>query len=355
MSPRPIVRRFALVAVLLAGGLAACGGSGGDEAAPTTASPTTAPPAEEASAPDAHSEADDAGAEEVLEAVTENLAATRELVDSMEGVSTAAEIQGIVREVRNGLFDTDGALRDIEVGDEALADAVDDFYASAGQVIGAYDAFTTADPSAMGQREAGDLNLALVAGMGASAALQEAASGLLADGAVPEGPPAVEVLAAPDELPASAGDPDAYVVKPEGTLPLVDEGPCGEASPASQIEPRSHAAAWLEDPLVSAIERVYVMADDDEALDYLEATEAYFGCDVPEGLDSVEIDEVDGGLAIELIEGGVGSVLLVVAEADHVLFVNVAAVPAMEVEDGLDASLDVATAIVDTLRENLAG
>lgn len=301
--------RLVVATTLAALALAGCSSGGGDDAAETTAA-TTVPAASEAAdqpAEDAteepaedEPEVDDAGAAEVAEVTTDLLDEVRELVDGVDGSASNASVQGTVREIRNAAFDADADLRELEVADPDLAEAVGDLLTTIANSIGAFDESTTVAPEAVTAELAASTATAEIELLAAAADVQEAALAVEAGEPVPEGPALSEVLPTDEE---AAGE--GFLLLPSGNPTVVEEGPCGEPSAFLAVPPRSFAAVSVQDPQVSGTARVLAFADEDEAGDYVDAVAAVMSCDEPEGFVSSEVDLEEGDRveSIDVTEG----------------------------------------------------
>ncbi len=357
--PRVLLAALAAVTVL-----AGCGAGGGSDAAEPAAETTAAPAAETTAAPDEASEpdeteddaaADPAGADDVADLMADYLETSRAALSEGDSTSSTADVQATFRELRNALFETDGDLRDVDVADPDLADAVNDFYATAADAIAAFDEITTADPSTLGQADAEAGNQAAIDGLGTAVTLREAALTLAADGAVPDGPSPSEVLAVPDDFEDVDGAP-AYTTKPEGELPLTQSGPCGKPSSAIQVPPRTFASTFLEDPQVSIIQRVLAFADEDEAAAYADAVEEAFSCDDPDGYASAKVEPLDDGDGVRIqtaSDDGFVSTLLVEQDGSRVVTVDVLG---DQISGGLPLQITQthAEAVLDAIRDRAA-
>ena len=324
-SARPLFA--ALVAAAL---LAGCGGGSSDAADPaadTTTSTAEATATDDGAEPEAAAseEADPAGADDVAELMADYLETSRAALAAIDSTSSAADGQASFRDLRDALFETDGDLRKIEVADPDLANVVDDFYGTARQSIGVFDEITTAAPESLGREQAEAGNEAALDALGAAITAREAALELEASGAVPDEPSPSDVLAVPDDFAQVGGQP-AYITKPEGELQLPANGPCGKPPAVVQVPPRTIAAAYLEDAQVSAIQRVLVFDDADEATTYVDAIGEAFSCDQPEGYRSAKVEELEKGDGIRIqnvSDDGYISTLLVVPDGQRVVTVDV--------------------------------
>lgn len=327
----PTVRsaRALFAALAAAALLAGCGGGGSDAADPaadTTAAAKDTQGTDDAGADaTAADEADPAGADEVADLMADYLETSRATLSTIDSTSTTAAVQASFRELRDALFETDGDLREIEIADPDLADTVDDFFTAARGSIGVFDEITTATPESLGQQQANAGNQAALDALGAAITAREAAIELAANGAVPDEPSASEVLAVPDDFAPVGGQP-AYAMKPEGELQPPASGPCGKPPAIVQVPPRTIAAAYLEDAQVSAIQRVLVFDDGDEATAYVDAIGEAFSCDQPEGYRSAKVEALEEGDGIRIQsvdDDSYVSTLLVVPDGNRVVTVDV--------------------------------
>ncbi len=308
--------------------IAGCGASDGTEAAESPAT-TTAPAAaaETTTAPDEEpetEEADPAGAEEVAELTGDYLEESRSQM-GFRSTETPEAVQEGLRILRNILYGADGELRKVEVADPDLAALVNDFYVTAGESIATLDEVTTAAPETLGQTEAGLANQALLDALGAAVTVREAALTVATDGTMPDEPSPSEVLAVPADFEQVGGQP-AYTMRADPGPPTERNGPCGNPSAYLRVEPRTYAGAYLEDSQVSVLERVLVFDDEDEAREFVDATEEYWDCEAPEGYASTAVDPpADGyGIRIRFADdaGKLGNIL-VTTDDNRVIVVDV--------------------------------